>query len=258
LGWNYYYQHFLTPERIHDGVRFWHQYHNTLAQASNAYGVPEDLIVSILGIESRYGKNTGRYRAIDSLSTLAFNYPDRKAYFKGELAQFLLFSQETNLNPLHIRGSWAGAIGWPQFMPGNARHYAIDMDHDGKSDILNDPEDAIGSVANYFHQQGWQKDGPIAIPVKFASPPLKGMPLEGTLRSFLSNGVQLDTTTRMPLNIKARLIILHSPKHTEYWLGFHNLEVLHEYNHSMYYTMAAYELAHAIKLAYKKKGYTLN
>ena len=254
-NWTYYQRSFLTINRINQGVSFWHHYQSILARASKMYGVPEKIIVAILGMESRYGANTGRYRAIDSLSTFAFNDPNRSRYFRHELAQFLLFSKEANLDPLQIQGSWDGALGWPQFMPSSARRYAVDMNHDGRRDILNSPEDAIGSVANYFHQQGWQTWAPVAIPAIVKKNPPK--PVSGTLQSLELKGIRINTRLPLPADTPVKLIIFQTSAGSEYWLGFHNLSLLHEYNHSLYYAMVTFELANAIQASYKAQYRTI-
>ncbi|NIQ15869.1 MAG: lytic murein transglycosylase B, partial [Candidatus Dadabacteria bacterium] len=163
LPWYKYRPIFLQPERINQGIMFWEKHKETLLAAEKEYGVPAEIIVAIIGVETRYGQYTGKDRVIDALSTLAFHYPKRSKFFRSELEQFLLLVREQNVDPYSIKGSYAGAMGIPQFISSSYRNYAVDFDADNKIDIWNNPVDAIGSVANYFKQHGWSAGGEIAI-----------------------------------------------------------------------------------------------
>ncbi|MEN9868378.1 MAG: rane-bound lytic murein transglycosylase protein, partial [Pseudomonadota bacterium] len=170
-NWRAYRALSIEPVRIRNGVQFWNQYADALARAEAQYGVPAEIIVGILGIETVYGKNTGQFRVMDVITTLAFAYPEtpkkaeRSAFFRGELEHTLLLARESNIDPFSLLGSYAGAIGWPQFMPGSIRQYAVDFDGDGKIDLRNGAVDAIGSIANYLHKHGWRKNEPLLFPV---------------------------------------------------------------------------------------------
>jgi membrane-bound lytic murein transglycosylase B len=152
---------FLNPPRIDGGAAFWNQYAAVLKRAEQQYGVPQEIIVAVIGVETLYGRRTGRYRTLDALTTLAFDYPHRAEFFRNELAEYLLLAREQNFSLLDIKSSYAGAMGIPQFMPSSYRKYAVDFNSNGKIDILNEPEDAIGSVANYLKQYGWKTGEPI-------------------------------------------------------------------------------------------------
>ena len=169
-NWRAYRARFVEPVRINAGVAFWNQNGEALARAEAKYGVPAEIIVGIIGVETVYGRNTGNFRVMDAVTTLAFAYPNtpnrdaRMAYFRGELENTLLFARESGIDPFSLLGSYAGAIGWPQFMPGSIRKFAVDFDGDGKIDLRNSQVDAIGSVANFLVQHGWKAGNPIVFP----------------------------------------------------------------------------------------------
>ncbi|HEY5290718.1 MAG TPA: lytic murein transglycosylase B, partial [Burkholderiales bacterium] len=162
-SWQAYRALFLTPQRIQAGVEFRERHREALARATELYGVPEEIIVAIIGVETVYGRNTGSYRVIDALSTLAFDYPPRAEFFRGELEHYLLYAREAGIDTLALKGSYAGAIGIPQFMPGSYRRYAVDLDGDGKQDLSGSFADAIGSVANFLQAHGWETGQPVAF-----------------------------------------------------------------------------------------------
>ena len=164
--WYEYRPIFVTTDRSKGGVRFWQAHAGTLEKASDVYGVPQEIMVAIIGVETRYGRHTGRYPVLDALSTLAFAYPPRSSFFRKELKEYLLMTREEGLQPGKQMGSYAGAMGMPQFIPSSFRHYAVDFDNDGKRDLWTSPADAIGSVGNYFKQHRWKSGQPIASPVK--------------------------------------------------------------------------------------------
>jgi membrane-bound lytic murein transglycosylase B len=224
LPWYKYRAIFLTPSRAQEGADFWNQHAATLQYAQVHYGVPPQIIVAILGVETRYGRFEGTYRVIDALSTLSFAYPPRATYFQSELEQYLLLTQEMPLDPLAVKGSYAGAIGLPQFMPSSYRHYAVDSTGKGYSNLMSNPDDAILSVANYFKADGWQTGGPVAMPVK-----------------------QPVITSK-----RASLLTLKGEQGPEYWLTYHNFHVIMRYNASPQYAMAVYQLSEAILTDYKR------
>jgi len=211
--WYKYKKLFLTDTRIQNGIAFQQRNADALAKAEAKYGVSADIITAIIGIESAYGAKPGNYRVIDALATLAFAYPKRAGFFRGELEQFLLLAREEGISPLKPVGSYAGAMGMPQFMPSSFRKLAADGDGDGRRDIWNNPADAIASVARYFHANGWKTGEPIAEAI--AGP---------------------DSAT-------GKLVRLEEETGPAYWATFHNFNVIMRYNHSPLYAMAAYELS---------------
>jgi membrane-bound lytic murein transglycosylase B len=246
--WYLYRPIFVTPKSIQDGVEYYHQHKAALTQAEKTYGVPASIIVAIIGVETRYGRNTGSYRVIDALSTLAFAYPKRAPYFRQELVEYLLLTREQHIDPLTLKGSYAGAMGIPQFMPSSYRKYAVDSHNDGKRNLWTDHNDAIASVANYFKGYGWQSGSPVAIKLTHVSDPSVGLdniepktPI-GTLRA---QGVR----DLNGLNDKALGTVLgyQMVNDKEYWLGLQNFYVITRYNKSPQYALAVYQLGQAIK-----------
>ena len=254
--WYEYRRLFVNASRVTDGVKFWHNHLSALKRAKRQFGVPPSVIVALIGIETKYGEHTGDFRVIDSLATLAFKYPKRGAYFKKELTQFLLMTRENQLNPLTLLGSYAGAMGLPQFMPNSYRHYAIDFSGTGIVNIQTNVTDAIGSVANYLKVHGWSHGGKIALKgtlnnkskkitrVKFGNKPRETI---ATLEKWGISPVQPVARKKL-----ATVIKLHDKAAIEYWLGLHNFYVLTRYNRSKLYAMAVYELSHALLGAYDK------
>ncbi|MDD2885755.1 MAG: lytic murein transglycosylase B [Dechloromonas sp.] len=248
-SWARYQPRFLNEQRIAQGVEFWQNHAAHLARARALYGVPEEIIVAIIGVETVYGRNTGGFRVLDALATLAFSYPPRAEFFRTELEQFFLLARENGLDPAEIRGSYAGAIGIPQFMPGSQRRYAIDFDGDQRIDLSNSDDDAIGSVAHFLLQHGWQSGQPIAVPARLAGPPANEW-LEAGIQprllagDLLAAGVLADT----PPTARVTLVDLITPgQATEYWLGFDNFYVITRYNRSSFYAMSVFQLAEAIR-----------
>lgn len=256
LPWHRYQALFLTPERVAGGVQFWKTYAPTLAQAQRQYGVPPEIIVAILGIESYYGKRKGQHPVLDSLVTLAFDYPPRAAFFQSELAEFLLLAREEHWDPRTITGSYAGAMGYPQFIASSYRHYAVDFNQDGKRDLLTNHSDAIGSIAHYFQAHGWEKKGLIAVPAKVKGEKFKSLLAnrnnpkpQYALQTFLEAHI----TPQLPLGVQKTSFALLSFENTEqpeYWLTAKNFYVITRYNHSDLYAMAVYNLSQKIKEAY--------
>jgi membrane-bound lytic murein transglycosylase B len=254
LPWDKYRPIFMDADRIEQGRLFWERNRAALQGAEDEYGVPAGIIVAIIGVETRYGRNTGNDRVIDALATLAFNFPKRSDYFRDELEQFLLLAREQGIDPLSIQGSYAGAMGVPQFMPSSFRNYAVDFDHDGKIDIWNDFEDAIGSVANYLKQHGWEKGRQIAVPGL-----VTGNKYVDLLGDNMQSGIAPDQLVnydvqaleRIPSQEKVKLINLEKTNGNEFWLGLHNFYVITSYNHSQLYAMVVFQLFAEISSKYE-------
>jgi membrane-bound lytic murein transglycosylase B len=254
LAWYEYRKIFLTSSRIDGGVAFWTQYADILAKAEKAYGVDPQVVVAIIGVETRYGSNTGRHRVLDALSTLAFDYPPRSEFFTSELEQYLLLAREENIDLLSATGSYAGAMGYGQFIPSSYRSYAVDFDASGTRDLWNSPMDIIGSVANYFHRHGWTQGEPVAVRAEVtgdAYQPLLelGYKPNTVLHAMRHDGVT--PVTEMPDDLEAALIAFEQQDGPEYWLGFNNFYVITRYNHSPLYAMAVYQLSEEIRAAYE-------
>jgi len=244
--WYQYRKLFMTEKRINGGKAFLADNQSTLAKASSRYGVPPDMITAIIGIESAYGVKPGKYRLIDSLSTLAFDYPRRASFFRGELEQFLLLCREESLDYLSPQGSYAGAMGMPQFMPSSYRKLAVDGDGDGKRDIWKNPADAVASVANYFSRNGWHTGEPIAVQASVTGEKFAGLvSRKNPKASYTMQQLQelgITPKEHIPAHLKAGLLELQGETGPMYWITFHNFNVIMRYNHSPLYAMAAYEL----------------
>ncbi len=248
---------FVNASRIRDGVAFWQRNADAVARASKTYGVPPEILVAIIGVETRYGKHTGGYRVIDALSTLAFAYPPRSAFFTRELEQFLLMTREEHLDPLSLKGSYAGAMGQPQFIASSFRHYAVDFDGDGVRDLWHNPADALGSVGNYFRQHGWVSGAPVISPARVSGTTyrelLGDLKPQWTAADFSSHGVQIDgpapaSGSEPGSEARGTLIVLDTDEDEQgYWVGWQNFYVITRYNHSPLYAMAVYQLAQAIR-----------
>ncbi|MDQ8038839.1 MAG: lytic murein transglycosylase B [Rickettsiella sp.] len=249
LTWSDYRPIFITEKRALKGVKFWNEHKKTLLYAQKHYGVPPSIIIAVLGIESRYGELTGKYRVLDSLSTLSFNHSRRSGFFQSELEQFLLLSRENPaINPKTTKGSYAGAMGQVQFMPSNYRHLAIDASHKGYSDLIKNSDDAILSIANYFKYYGWIKGEPIAVPAYLKGNGIQHLPSSQhgfALKSF--EKYQIYPKYPLSQQLKTILIVLPLRNGKEYWLGFTNFQVIKRYNSSSLYAMAVYQLSELIK-----------
>lgn len=249
--WKEYRKIFLTDARIDGGADFWLTHEQDLKSVSERYQVEPEMIVAIIGVETSYGKNTGSYRVIDALSTLAFDYPPRSAFFRQELQNFLLLTREQKQDPLTLTGSYAGAMGYGQFMPSSYRSFAADFDADGFADIWKNPSDAIASVANYFKKHGWKMGDPVLARAS-VSPGFDTSLLSNNFKPELSL-LQLAPRGVAPVvggldaNRKAVLLSQEGDYGTEYWLGFDNFYTITRYNNSSMYAMAAHQLAEAIK-----------
>jgi membrane-bound lytic murein transglycosylase B len=246
--WWEYHDHFLTPERIDLGVQFWADHRDSLERISTERGVPPEYLIAIIGVETRYGRSTGKYRVLDALATLAFDYPPRSDYFRAELEQFLLLVNEDKLNPLTTTGSYAGAMGAPQFMPSTYRRYAIDADTDNKRDLWGDWDDIIASVANYLEEHGWETGGPVIAEVRLEPDPtflVSGkVDLNETVDSLNAEGVKINLS--LPGSTPAVLIPAEQQDGPAYRVGFKNFYVITRYNGSARYAMSVYDLAQAI------------
>lgn len=251
--WKDYRPHFLTTKNINKGVDFWNKYHEALEVAEQQLGVPPEVIVAILGVETRYGANKGRLKVIDSLTTLAFDFPRRSEYFTQELKNFLALTKEQGLDPLAIKGSYAGAMGYPQFMPSSWRKLGIDFDGDNKADLINNPIDAIGSIANYFKENGWQAEENIALSTTASAGNYddiinnKQLSTINTLGELKAKGFSVQDSLEDAT--PASVISLEGDNGTEYWIGLNNFYVITTYNRSTMYAMAVFQLSQAIKEA---------
>jgi len=252
--WKEYRPIFITSKRIKKGVEFWEKNLETLERAEKSYGVPAEIIVAIIGVETFYGRNKGSYRVIDALSTLGFDYPKRSRFFSNELKNFVVLSREAGLNPAKVKGSYAGAMGYPQFIPTSYRNFAVDFDGDGITDLIDNPVDAIGSVGSYFKAHGWQTDSPIVFPAiinkdKYDSTVTTlGLKPSLTLTELSEKGLNLKGASQdIDLEQKATALKYQGKNGEEHWLGLKNFYVITRYNHSALYAMAVFQLSKAIK-----------
>jgi membrane-bound lytic murein transglycosylase B len=247
--WWQYRERFLTPERISDGVQFWNDHRDSLERIAGQYQVPPEYIVAILGVETHYGHNTGGFRALDALATLAFDYPPRQKFFREELAQFLVLAKENHLDPLAVKGSYAGALGVPQFMPSQYRRYAVDADANASRDLWNNWDDIFASVANYLREHGWTPGSPVLAETTLDPEPTftvegRGLELNETVDSLGARGVKV--AADVPRETPAVLISAEQKDGPAYRVGFHNFYVITRYNASARYAMAVYDLAQAL------------
>ncbi len=244
--WKEYRPIFITDSRIAQGVDFWRQHEEALSRAEAEYGVPAEVIVSIIGVETFYGRNTGSYRVIDALSTLGFDYPPRQPFFRQQLKEFLLLVREEQVDPLALKGSYAGAMGLPQFMPSSFRAYAVDFDGDGRIDIWNNPVDAIGSVASYFKQHGWKAGEPVVARAQVSGDRFEEGLTEG-LESVKNAGelaaLGWRTESAVPPETPITAFRLEGADGDEYWVGWPNFYVITRYNRSVMYAMAVHQLS---------------
>jgi membrane-bound lytic murein transglycosylase B len=248
---------YVTARRIAEGVTFWEQHAAAITLASHKYGVPEEIIVSTIGIESLYGRHTGSHKVLDALTMLAFYYPPRARLFRSELEEFLLLAREAKLDTANVKGSYAGAIGIPQFLPSSYRRYAIDFDGDGRRDLVGTPADAIGSVANYYRKFGWREDEPVAVAVNLSggeadAPVTGGLKPRIKVAEFRKRGVVPLTTVDDELMAQLFAVALENGQ--EYWLGFNNFYVITRYNPSVNYALAVLELARELRAAARRDG----
>jgi len=247
--WADYRKIFLTEKRINQGKQFLIDNAELLEKAEQEFGVPKEIISAIIGVETFYGKRQGNYRVLDSLSTLAFDYPKRSLFWR-ELKHFFVMSEEQHVNPSEVKGSYAGAMGYGQFIPSSYRRYAVDYDKDGLKDLWHNKADAIGSVANYFKRHGWKKDQAVTQRVR-----VSGDKYQEAVNDRLKpkwnvselKALGVEPTKEVADDASATLVKLIGDKGAEFWLGNHNFYVITRYNHSRLYAMAVYQLSQAIK-----------
>ncbi|PSJ44839.1 lytic murein transglycosylase B [Zobellella endophytica] len=253
--WHQYRPIFLTEKRLQQGVAFWQQHADTLARAERELQVPAQIIAAIIGVETFYGVHMGSHKVLDALYTLGFHYPPRGEFFRSEFGHYLQLAREQNWSLDEHKGSYAGAMGMGQFISSSYRHYAVDFDGDGKRDLFA-PTDAIGSVANYFHQHRWQWNEDVAYPARVTdadtadallSPALE---IDKTWAELAAAGVVLDR--QLDADTPVKLIKLDGLEGPEYWVVRHNFYVITRYNRSPLYAMAVYQLSEQIKQAYEQ------
>jgi membrane-bound lytic murein transglycosylase B len=259
--WYTYSRPFLSAERVAAGVAYWNANASALAAAEERYGVPAEIVVGIIGVETFYGRVAGNYRVLDALTTLAFDYPRRAAFFRGELKQFLLLARELAMPPQAPKGSFAGAMGVPQFMPGSYRAYAVDADGSGHPDLWRSAADIAGSVANYLARHDWQKGGAVLLPATIADGRRDAVlrKLDGGLSerrgidAWAADGVSVADPTAGPIEEPVGLLLLEESvdgaESSSYRIAFNNFYVLTRYNRSRLYATAVYELAKAVRAA---------
>lgn len=260
LEWKDYRKIFITPERISKGVEFWQKNAQTLASIEKEYNVPADVIVAIIGVETYYGRQTGGFRVLDTLTTLGFDYPRRSKFFRKELENFLVLVREQNLNASELTGSYAGAMGIPQFMPSSYRAYAVDYTGNLQANIWKADADAIASVANYLREHGWIYGKPVASQVR-----VKGIDYERVLSSGLKPDKKFSKVeasgwssyVTVPPASKVLAMKLQGKEGSEYWLGMNNFYVITRYNRSRMYALAVHQLAQALSEDYKKANKSL-
>jgi membrane-bound lytic murein transglycosylase B len=251
MPWNRYQHLLVTEDRIKRGNLFWGKYKKILQHAERKFKVPPSIIVATIGLESNYGKNTGSYRVIDALSTLAFYYPKRARFFKSELEEFLLMVRENNLKPFDVYGSYAGAIGQAQFMPSSYRHYATSFTKNKAADLSHNQSDVIASIANYYHRHGWQYKKPIVYPAYIHFSDTHGLHFNTHSPHYLSGQLKklgVVSLHRFSKKERLNLINLHNSSGDEYWLGLNNFSTILRYNQSPLYAMAITKIAKALKL----------
>lgn len=246
-AWLRYRKKFITPDNVQNGVVFWNQYEDALNRAWQVYGVPPEIIVGIIGVETRWGRVMGKTRILDALATLSFNYPRRAEYFSGELETFLLMARDEQDDPLNLKGSFAGAMGYGQFMPSSYKQYAVDFSGDGHINLW-DPVDAIGSVANYFKAHGWVKGDQVAVMANGQAP---GLPNGFKTKYSISQLAAAGLTPQQPLGNHQQTSLLRLDVGTgyQYWYGLPNFYTITRYNHSTHYAMAVWQLGQAVALA---------
>lgn len=257
LPWYKYRNIFLKDSRITKGAAFWAKHKEALVRANDTYGVPPEIIIAIIGVETQYGQYKGKDKVMDSLATLAFHYPKRAKFFRSELEQFLLLTREQNVYPLSLKGSYAGAMGIPQFISSSYRNYAVDFDSDGKKDLWQNPVDAIGSVASYFNLHGWQAGQVVTFPVK-----VTGDKINDVINNDLEPDIRADDLKKYGVILEqdltettlVKMMRFEQKNRDDYWLGLHNFYVITRYNHSALYAMAVYQLSEEIKTKYEKRS----
>lgn len=255
MTWPAYRAIFISPERAEEGAQFWEQNANTLAIAQKRYGVPPQIIVAIIGVETRYGRFEGKFRVIDALSSLAFNYQHRSHYFKYELEQYLLLTRENGLNPLDLYGSYAGAVGKSQFMPDNYRQYAICADGGHHADLWHNNNDVILSTANYFKQDGWQPGKLVAVQAYVVNNHYLVLDTKETKPIYTVGQLEkygIRPKVYLPPSQHVNFMIFETETGPQFWLGLPNFNTIMKYNPSTFYSMTVYQLSEAILTAKEK------
>ena len=249
--WHRYRPLYVNPERIAGGVRFWRQHEQLLARAEREYGIPAEIIVSTIGVETVYGSYTGTHRVLDALTTLAFDFPRRAEFFRGELEQFLLLARDRVVDPLRMKGSYAGAMGVPQFMPSSFQRYAVDFDGDGQRNLWDGVADAIGSIANYYRVFGWQTGEPVVLPAMVEGSGYLALAAKGIEPALTADVLkEAGVTTQEDLGERgAAMLVLEASGGPLHLLGLKNFYVITRYNRSTNYALSVYELAEAIRTA---------
>jgi membrane-bound lytic murein transglycosylase B len=250
--WEEYRALLLTERRINEGVEFWKKYHRILERAERKYGVAPEYVVAIIGVETFYGRNTGNYRVVDALSTLAFDYPPRASFFRNELEQYLLFARKAGVDVFSVKGSYAGAIGLPQFMPSSTRAYAVDFDGNGHIDLQNSRADAIGSVANFLKVHGWQRDADVLVDAQVSGaawrPFAEGLEPKYSMVALREAGIRFDSP--QPAGAPVVLIELSAAQPADYRVALRNFYVITRYNRSALYAAAVADLARELRRNY--------
>jgi membrane-bound lytic murein transglycosylase B len=251
LEWHEYRKIFVTAKRIEQGLEFWRDNSAALARAHSEFGVAPEYVVAIIGVETRYGRTMGRYRVIDALTTLAFDYPPRADFFRSELVEYLLLVREEGFDPLVLLGSYAGAMGYGQFISSSMRNYAVDFDGDGRRDILTNKVDAIGSVANYFRRHGWRGDAQVIVPAALKDPTAdklanQGLELVHKVSHLAEQGVE---SAARPASAQAALMRMQTEQGPRYWVALNDFYAITRYNHSAMYALAVHQLATALRAA---------
>ena len=267
--WPEYRAAFVNPERISLGLKFWKKYRRSLQAAERKYGVPQEIILAVIGVETVYGQDAGSFRTLDALTTLAFDYPPRADFFRKELENYLLLAREQQFDLLAMRGSYAGALGIPQFMPSSYRTYAVDFNGNHKIDLLHEPGDAIGSVASYLKGYGWNggvrnksahlREGdaspPVAVRVQVSADICPGdISTPRTVAAWSASGIVAGEQPVLDQDQTARLIDFTLADGKEFWLAFSNFDVIRSYNNSDYYAMSVFQLAEALQEARRKSS----
>lgn len=258
--WYQYYPIFLTEKRLDKGLSFWKKHAETLAKAEKETGVPAQIITAIIGVETFYGTYKGKYSVLDALYTLGFHYPPRSKFFSSELEQYFLLTREEGFDVHELKGSYAGAMGWGQFISSSYRHYAVDFDGDGVRDLLNNPTDAIGSVANYFKVHGWKAGEPVAFKANtdkndngYNALINKSLKFKDKWQTLKDVGIQIDTGIELTPQQSVKLLEFDRENDKEYWVGLPNFYVITRYNHSPLYAMAVYQFSEQLRLAMEKQ-----
>ena len=252
-SWEDYRAMLLTERRAAEGVEFWKKYRRSLARAEKKYGVPPEYVVAIIGVETFYGRNTGNWRVVEALTTLAFDYPPRASFFRNELEQYLLFARATGIDVFSVRGSYAGAMGLPQFMPSSARAYAVDFDGNGHIDLLKSRVDAIGSVANFLKVHGWQRGADVLVEARVAGEAWRafadGYEPKHSMPALREAGVAFDSP--QPAGAQVALIELSSAERpSDFRVALRNFYVITRYNRSALYAAAVSDLARQLRKTY--------